>query len=77
MIETSLWTIDTLNAIKIVLAHVECGTYQLFLFPEIVKGAMKCFTAAISLWLAAVISQIHAEVSSPQEVRPESWWRPD
>jgi hypothetical protein len=28
------------------------------------SGAMKCFTAAITLWLAAVVSQIYAEVSA-------------
>lgn len=44
-------------------SHANVYSHVLFLFPENCQGAMKCFTAAITLWLAAVILQIHAEVS--------------
>lgn len=36
---------------------------------------MRCFSAAITLWLAAVVTQIHAEVSLPYRLASNEVFR--
>lgn len=52
-------------------SHAKQADSSVLFFSRNCQGAMKCFTAAIiTLWLAAAISQIHAEVSLLSRLAP-------